>query len=86
MSKLKANNKILVGALILAIDLILFISFAVIHFVAKNRTELLYSQQAARRWESGDKKCTQISIFYSEDAGLKFSDIKNIRKKIKSQY
>ena len=85
MSKLKANNKILVGALILAIDLILLISFAAIHFVAKNRTELLYSQQAAKRWESGDKKCTQISIFYSEDAGLKFSDIKNIRNAIQKK-
>ena len=85
MSKLNANNKILVGVLIIAIDLILLISFAAIHFVAKNRTELLYSQQAAKRWESGDKKCTQISIFYSEDAGLKFSDIKNIRNAIQKK-
>ena len=32
-----------------------------------------------------DKKYTQVSIFYSEDAGLEFSDIKNIRNAIQKK-
>ncbi|SEQ10357.1 MacB-like core domain-containing protein [Lachnospiraceae bacterium NE2001] len=81
----KNKNRIRVMAVIVAVNLLLGVVFLCVHFAAKNRTDTLYSQQAAQRWGVDDEKYAQVSIFYSENAGIGSTDVKNIRSALQKK-
>ena len=64
---------------VLIIDMVLLLIILGVVFVCRNRAELMYSDMAAERWGTEDNAYSEISVFYSQDAGLGKSDIQSIR-------
>ena len=70
---------------VLIIDALLLIVMLSIVFVCRNKADLMYSDKAAERWGAEDSEYSEISLFYSQDAGLGKNDIQSIRSEIQKK-
>ena len=66
----------------IVLDVILCLIVLWILFVCHNRASLMYSQMAGERWGNEETRCSQVSVFYSDNGALGPADIQNIRSNI----
>ncbi|MCR5227967.1 MAG: ABC transporter permease [Eubacterium sp.] len=85
MKRIIVNKRILIIAIVVAVEILLGIILLCVHSHAKGRKEVLYSQQAAARFSVDNEAWAQISIFYSKDMGLGSTDINNIRSEVQKK-
>lgn len=71
-----------IWAIVWLVDLLFILSCLIISFMANEKIERLYSEQAAKRWQAGDMKFAQVSAFISTDAKTDQTALSNIRTAI----
>ena len=78
--QLSTTSKIVIIAVL--VDIILLITAALINGLRISDSKLMYTQLAAERWETGETKCSQVSIFTDGGNTFNKTDIESIRSQI----
>ncbi|MBO4862735.1 MAG: ABC transporter permease [Eubacterium sp.] len=78
--QLSTTSKIVI--LIMLVDIILLIAAAILNGLRISDSKLIYSQLAAERWQTGDTKYSQISIFTDSKNTFYKTDIESMRSQI----
>ncbi len=66
----------------LAIDIICILAVLGIILVSSNRVGRMFSEMAAERWENSKLNYSEVSLYYSDDAGITENDIQVMRSTI----
>lgn len=68
--------------IILGINGILLLAFLLVTIAANRKTDLLYSQNTASRWENEGESYAQVSAFFSPERNVQLDEVKGIRNSL----